>query len=385
MADDPLPIARVALARDLRRVLAVPLLLVLIAASTIAGGFLIGGLPGEGLWVAGGLIFGVALVLTAVPLSLRMVVEVGGLRIRWIGGQRRYHLMRGPVTRVTLSGPSAGAIHSRHPILGWSNGPAALRDGEPVDLVRLSRSASVILVPTDRGRLAVAPQSEPALLEALSGAARVQQRLDEVSGRVVAAFPKGIEEAVATPAERAKGGEPEEEEQEPRFLTGIERARLEERLAVAREAALLAAEAERRAQEEAAAAAAASPRQQVRPWVGLWEGPRDRVPSASRIRRRATWTRPPWATDARLNVLATIGWAAVPLLVSGGAWLMAGGVDALSGSSTSTKFLSLALTLGGPAAALGVVATRTWWPRLTGLVAASAVAGLILTGRAYLG
>jgi hypothetical protein len=86
-----------------------------------------------------------------------------------------------------------------------------------------------------------------------------------------------------------------------------------------------------------------------------------------------------------LDVLATIGWAAVPLFVSGGAWLVAGAGSALASSTTSTKLLSLALTLGGPGAALGVVATRTWWPQLTGLVAASAVAGLILTGRAYLG
>jgi len=42
----------------------------------------------------------------------------------------------------------------------------------------------------------------------------------------------------------------------------------------------------------------------------------------------------------------------------------------------------LGLTLGGPAAALAVVAARTWWPRLTGLIAVAALASLVLTARA---
>src|SRR5213079_2912731 len=160
-------------------------------------------------------------------------VEVGGLRIRWLGGSRHYHLVRGPVTRVSLTGPSAGAIKSRLPVLGWSMGKARLRQDEHILLVRLARTPSVILVPTDAGRVAIAAASEPALLEALSAAARVQQRLDEVSGRVMAAFPGGIAEMTATPAQRAAPKPPtpvEPAEEEPRFLTGIERAQLEDRL-----------------------------------------------------------------------------------------------------------------------------------------------------------
>ena len=38
----------------------------------------------------------------------------------------------------------------------------------------------MILVPTDRGRVGIAPASEQQLLNALAAAARIQQRLDEV-------------------------------------------------------------------------------------------------------------------------------------------------------------------------------------------------------------
>ena len=46
--------------------------------------------------------------------------------------------------------------------------------------------------------------------------------------------------------------------------------------------------------------------------------------------------------------------------------------------------VALGLTLGGPAAALAVMAARAWWPRLTGLIAVGAVASLVLTARAVI-
>jgi hypothetical protein len=50
--------------------------------------------------------------------------------------------------------------------------------------------------------------------------------------------------------------------------------------------------------------------------------------------------------------------------------------------STWSRLVALGLTLGGPAAALAVVAARAWWPRLTGLITVGAVASLLLTARA---
>lgn len=392
MPDETMSIARIRLARDLTRLLALPLLLLLLAVAGAVGAALLGGLAGLALAAESAVIAIGAFALILLPLSVRVYVEVGGLRVRSLTGTRRYQLVRGPVTRVAVTGPGRGVLRSGHPILGWSNGRAVLRGEEEVTLVRLARTPTVILVPTDQGRLGVAAASEMDLLEALGAAARVQQRLDEVSGRVTAAFHAAIPDleerrraaraAGAPVAEAAEPAEPSVAEPE-RFLTGIERARLEERLAAAREAALLAAEAERQAALEATAAGEALAAGPARPTVG-WtveaEAPRT-GPSLARQRIRATWTRPAWATDARLRVLVTIGWAAIPLVASIVTWA----VTTSSGLVPLDRQLSLALTLAGPAAALGVVIARTWWPRLTGLVTSGAVAALVIAARVAFG
>jgi len=383
VADETLPIARIVLARDLRRILTLPLLLALTGLSAALAGLLLGGLAELITVVGGAVAISGALLLAIVPLSLRMFVEVGGLRMGWLGGMRRYQLARGPVTRVALTGPSAGSIRSRFPVLGWSFGRAVLRGEERIVLVRLARTPNVIVVPTDRGRLAIAAASEGELLDALGAAARVQQRLDEVGGRVLAAFPEGLASlegrAPALPTEEERKTKDDAE----RFLTGIERAQLEARLAAAREAALLAAEAERRAAlaaEEAAATGASATVPAVtraadeEPLAGY---------SRARERRAATWTRPAWATDARVRTLGTISWALVPLGASLVAWGLAEANQAMiAGDGTWSRLVALGLTLGGPAAALAVVAARAWWPKLTGLIAVGALASLVLTARA---
>jgi len=382
--DETMPIARVVLARDVRRILALPLLLGLTGLSAAGAGLLLGGMAEMVGVLAGAFVVAGGILLAVIPLSLRMEVDVGGLSLDWMGGQRRFQLARGPVTRVALTGPSAGSIRSQFPVLGWSFGRATLRGDEAIILVRLARTPNVIVVPTDAGRLAIAAASEPDLLEALGAAARVQQRLDEVSGRVLAAFPDGLK----TLEEPARAAQPSEEElptreDAQRFLTGIERAQLEARLAAAREAALLAAEAERRAALEAeeAGAGVAAPlpgraveSAEVAALVGA---------SAARERRAASWTRPAWATDARLHTLGTISWALVPLGASLVAWAFTEANQMLVvEGSTWSRLVALGLTLGGPAAALAVVAARAWWPRLTGLITVGAVASLLLTARA---
>ena len=379
-----MPIARVVLAREVGRILALPLLLGLTGLSAAGAGLLLGGMAEPAAVVGGAIAIAGAILLAVVPLSLRMDVEVGGLRLQWLGGSRRFQLARGPVTRVALTGPSAGSIRSRFPVLGWSFGQALLRGEEQIVLVRLARTPTVIVVPTAAGRLAIGAASEADLLEALGAAARVQQRLDEVSGRVRAAFPDGLRTLEQPPPAEA----PTEEEQKAanhaeRFLTGIERSELEARLAAAREAALVAAEAERRAALEAGAGegptAVAPPRRTYAPGE---EAPIS-APSAARERRAASWSRPAWATDAVVRTLGTISWALVPLVASLGAWGLAEANQALTvNGGTWSRLVALGLTLGGPAAALAVVAARAWWPRLTGLIAVGALASLVLTARA---
>ncbi|MGH2455122.1 MAG: glutamate ligase domain-containing protein, partial [Candidatus Limnocylindria bacterium] len=235
-------IARVPLARAPLRLLAAPALLLTSGAVAAGGGVVVGAAAGVGLVAAGLVVAVLAIYLALVPFSVRLDVEVAALRLRWLGGDRRFGLVRGAVTRVPLLGEGAARVRPRFGAFGWAIGPARLRGSEQIQLIRLARSPSVILVPTDAGRLAIAAASERQLLDALEAAARVQQRLDEVAGRARAFQPEP--ELVEPPAP------PVEVELEPagatpaaRMLTGIERTLLEERLAAQRAVALAAAEA----------------------------------------------------------------------------------------------------------------------------------------------
>ena len=129
-------------------------------------------------------------------------------------------LVRGPVTRVALEGDEAARLRPRFGAMGWAVGHARLRGDEEIDVVRLAPTASMILVPTDRGRLGIAPASEAHLLSALAAAARIQQRLDEVAERARAFMDLppvgGAEVAPVAP-------QPAAPPDGRRMLTGIER------------------------------------------------------------------------------------------------------------------------------------------------------------------
>ena len=366
MADDPIAIARVGLARSLSRILLLPGVLLAIAAAAVAGGFVVPMGADLALWVGAGLLVGVAVVVAIIPLTLRLEVEVGGLRVRWLAGSRRYRLVPGAVTRATMAGTGQGAIRTRFGFVGWAYGGAVLRGEERISIVRLAPTSTVILVPTDHGRLAVAAASEPELLEALGAAARVQQRLDEVSGRLLAVLPGDVGSAQREPP--ADAGRPQEDggwhadaspAAGPRILTGIERARLEAELAAARQAALEAAEAERRSIVEARMAGDALEVEGRREEPRVVREPDEEAevpwtaPGPARRRARATWTRPEWATDARLRVLVAIAWAFVPLTASLAAYLVAGGDAAIASADSTARLEALALVACGPLTALG--------------------------------
>jgi hypothetical protein len=361
MPDETVAIARVPLARAPRRLVAAPLGAIAVGAAAAVLGVLLGGLAGIGLAIAGALTILLAAWLGLVLLTIRLDIDVSSVRVSWLGGERRYALVRGPVTRVALDGPQAVSLRARFGAFGWILGRATLRGEERIEIVRLAPTRSLILVPTEGIRLAIAPRSEGDLIAALTAAARVQQRLD-------AARPRVHLPVVRPEVERAPARMPalsETAEPAPRTLTGIERVELEERLAAQRAAALAAAEAERRAQEEARIAAAAAPiAPPRRERLGL-PVPRPHV-------GRPAWTRPTRAALVPLAVLL------VPLAGAAVAWAvaLASGQD----RSASVQNLVLALMLAGPGATLAAIAVRFWRPRLVPLVVGSALFALVLVG-----
>jgi hypothetical protein len=380
-------IARIPLARSMRRLLVVPLLLLGLAAVAAGAGVLL--LPAWqsfALLAAAGAGVLLALYIVAVVSTVRLDVEVSTLRLRWIGTDRRYTLARGAVTRVPLAGERAAKLRPRLGAFGWGLGRARLRGEETIQLVRLARSRAVILVPTDAGRVGVAPRSEEQFLEALGAAARVQQRLDQVAARARAIPLARVPEVVRAAAPPVPEAPPEPQ----RPMTGIERTLLEERLAAERAAALAAAAAERRAAERVAAATAAaavppgsrsvtaatSARRVSVPRPAL---PRPGLPRVSLNRPRISAPR----GIGRPQAMSMLG-AAIPLLAAGGVWLAGYVTGAFDRPAGDAERLSIGLVLSGPAAALAALAARAWFPRLVGLVIVSALCALVLVGRALL-
>ncbi len=414
MTEKPTPIARLRLARSPVRLLVAPL--IVSAAGAVAGvaAWMVGGIGGVGLATAASVAIASALFLALFVLSVSVVIEPGTVHLRWLTGKRRYTLVPGSLTRITVLGPERATLRARFGALGWSLGRAVLRGQEQIDVVRLAATPTMIVIPTDRGRLAIAAASEAALIEALGTAARVQQRM----AATIAARPVVAAVVPTVPPPAAP----------PRPLTGIERALLEERLVAERAAAQAAAASERLAAAvvatsaepavaptaEASAPAAApvppappawavtaAPRARPRPraawqrppWLHL---PRRRprpapvamavagtaiaAPSAPVPRvsaRTVVWRRPPIDSKAITEVLV-IG---APLAAAAAVWI-AWVVSGASYAPADARALTLALGLGGVGGALGSVAARAWYPRLGPLVSITAVSALALVARA---
>lgn len=360
MAEMTTAFPTIRLARSRRRLLAGPVVFLLAAAAAIAGGLLVRGPAGIGLLGVGGLALLVALYLLALVASYRLQVEPGGLLLRWFGGERRYRLVRGAVTRVPVRGPSAAALRPRFGALGWAVGPAVLRHEESIELIRLATGVPLILVPTDQGRLAIAPEVEGDLLAALSTAVRMQERIDEVAMRRMAP-PLVPPEAPMPPP--------------PRIMTGIERTLLEQRLAAER----AAAEAAAGAGLPVAAAAAIPDAMPEAPAVAPQAVAATARPA--RRRERARWQRPTWlAVPGPASVVAALPIAA-PLLGAAIAWIAVAATGRPVLPSAEARLLLVALILVGPLGAAGALIARTWYPRLSGLVASTSLAGLAMLTR----
>ena len=367
-------ITSVRLARDRARLFVAPVVFILVAVATIGWGLLLGGPGGFSLIAVGGLATLVAAYLVALVSSYRLLVEPGELRLVWLGGERRYRLVRGAVTRVAVRGENAAALAPRFGAFGWAVGPATLRGDEPIELIRLSRRPPLIVAPTDRGRLAIAAAVESDLLAAMTHAVRLQERLDEVASRRAAPppAPEVAPRPIAPPA--------------PRVLTGIERTLIEQRLAAERAAAQAAAEAEL-AGAAAAVVHETAPEPEVAP---VPEASGDEVappvarPRVARRRERTQWQRPAWlAVPGPATVVAALP-VALPLIGAAIAWTAVTVTGRPTLPVAEARILLTSLFLVGPVGAAGALIARAWYPRLGGLVMISSVAALAMLTRTIL-
>ena len=345
------PLARIRLARSLPRLLAVPFVVSLAGAAAVGAGVLLGSGPATIALIAlGGTVVLGAVVAAAVLLSVRLEVAESTVGLVWLGGRRNYQLVPGPVTRVKLRGKSASKLRPRSGALGWGIGAAMLRDEEEIELVRLAATRTAILIPTERGRLAVAPNRDEELLDALARAAHARQRAEDEQAQAEAPAP----------------AEPEHE-LEPSALTGIERALLEERLARERSELRLAAEAARAASEAAAVDVEADAAPDVAETaVAVPRRPRR---SFRLVRPRAGWV---------FVLLPTAG--------AGIAWWAGQTLGTLpEPGSDLARLSSLALVLAGPATSVGAIMALAWWPRLVGVVVAGGLVASAFIGRSLFG
>ena len=359
------PIARVRLARAPFRLVLLPALLVALGAALEATAVFGPVPPLTPAWialVAGGVLLALIGLVTAIwLLGLRLDVEEAAIRVRWLGGERLHPLVPGPVTRVRLRGDNASSLRSRTGWLGWTVGRARLRGEETIQIIRLARTPTAILVPTERGRLAIAAASEAELIEALSRAARARQRLEELARPVPRLETEARQPAPAPPAA------PAATEPEPHFLTGIERAELEERLA-REDVSAIAPTADGAIAQPATDAMAVAPA----------PAPSVAEPSPRRWRRRAA---------VRISrPRPSAAFVLLPLIGAGGVWALAtlGGRLPEPGTDLG-RLTALGLVLAGPATSVGAIMARAWWPRLVGVVVTSGLASAVFVGRALLG
>jgi hypothetical protein len=260
------PLAHVDLARDSRTTLVLPAALVLlgVAVAGVSAVFLgwpvllVGGamgvlLAGAGMWIA------------LRTRSLRLSVETDYLHLTGLRIDRRYHLAHGGLARVATAGPNGVQLRTRPSTLGLGMGATTLGGGERIEVIRLGATPSVILVPTERGRIAVAAASEAALVEALMSAARTRAERPSAPAPVhatagaSAAAAAVVATVVAAPPPvvipSAPPPPPVERPSPPRPLTGIERMWLEEKMASERRAAMTGARSEQAAASLASMAA----------------------------------------------------------------------------------------------------------------------------------
>ena len=123
------------------------------------------------LYAAGGVTLAYALLLGAYLFTLRLEAVPNELRLRSLFGTRQYRLRRGNVNRLTVKF-ARRPLEARVAGLGVRFGEGQLGGERLVDVIALDNVPSLVMVPVEGGRLAVAAEPETVLLEAVRRAAQ---------------------------------------------------------------------------------------------------------------------------------------------------------------------------------------------------------------------
>ena len=118
MSEHTIAIAPIPLAHATGRMLVAPALLLAAGVVAVLAGSSVGGLVGIALVALGLVVAVLSLYLAARLLTVRLDVEVATLRLRWLWGERRYTLVRGPVTRQWFAITSSSVAATR--TVPWS-------------------------------------------------------------------------------------------------------------------------------------------------------------------------------------------------------------------------------------------------------------------------
>jgi hypothetical protein len=159
------------LQRSVPRLLAVVALRAGIGLASLLTALTTFGLVATVLNVAGGVVLLYAAGLGLYLFTLRLEAVPGHLRLRSMFGSRSFRLRRGEVTRLWVQF-SRRPLEARVAGLGVRFGEGQLGGESLVDVIALDEASTLLLVPVDGGRLAVASDSEASLIDALRMATR---------------------------------------------------------------------------------------------------------------------------------------------------------------------------------------------------------------------
>jgi hypothetical protein len=159
------------LRRSVPRLVAVVGLRAAIGLAAVLTGLTTFGLVAAVLYVAGGVVLVYALGLAAYLFTLRLETIPGHLRLRSLFGSRTYRLRKGEIRRLWVQF-SRRPLEARVAGLGVRFGEGQLGGETLVDVISLDESTTLLMVPVEGGRLAIAPDSEATLVEALKLAAK---------------------------------------------------------------------------------------------------------------------------------------------------------------------------------------------------------------------
>jgi hypothetical protein len=436
------PPAPVRLARDARTTLVIPAVLVAIGAALGIGAVLLASGPALVVMAGVGLVAAIVGVVLALRVrSLRLAVATDYLHLTGMGIDRRYNLIPGDLKRVASSGLGRVAIRPGTAALAFAVGQAPLGAREKVDVIRLGATPSVVLVPTEQGRVALAAAVERELVEALMAAAAARTRASRPSVPLLAATAVPTATVIDAPAVGTAATvaplavpppRPVEPPPPPRPMTGIERMALEEQMEQERRAAFSGAQREQAMASFSATAALSPPSSPAMTYPQAPVVPLPAAPllppapaqpvaipapisAAALPAIAATTAAPVVATTVprsastrsfplgvprgfpRRRPLRPMAWRATrptlgreiallaaPLLLAGVVWFMAALVGATA-TGEGLDPLNFALLLCGPVAVLAIFLARTRWPRLAGLSSLAAVLALALVARAVIG